>query len=146
MRLLCIHIFFEVYSLRGSDFPVAMNTLSIQILNSKFSPIKVIRTLCWLNRGFPGGTSGKESTSNSGDRRDTGSVPGSGREHGNPLQYSCLENPMNRGVWQATVNRVVLNLTWLKWLSAHTQTHTHTHTYMINYLCQKYQILGQTSV
>ena len=48
---------------------------------------------------------------NSGDIKDTviGSVPGSGRspggEHGNPLQYSCLENPMNRGTWRATVHR-----------------------------------------
>ena len=43
--------------------------------------------------------------------RDVGSIPGSGRSpggrHGNPLQYSCLENPMDRGAWQATVYRVV---------------------------------------
>ena len=42
-----------------------------------------------------------------GDLRDMGSFPGSGRSpgggHSNPLQYSCLENPMDRGVWQATV-------------------------------------------
>ena len=42
--------------------------------------------------------------------RDVGSVPGSGRSpgggHGNPLQYSCLENPMDRGAWQATVHGV----------------------------------------
>ena len=41
-----------------------------------------------------------------GDIRDVGSVPGSGRSlgggHGNPLQYSCLENPMDRGAWRAT--------------------------------------------
>jgi len=45
-----------------------------------------------------------------GDVRDSGSVSGSGRSpgggHGNPLQYSCLENPMNRGAWQATVHGV----------------------------------------
>ena len=40
---------------------------------------------------------------------------------------------------QATLNRVVLNLTWPKWLSKHTHT-------IINYMCQKYQVLGQTSV
>ena len=43
---------------------------------------------------------------NAGDIRDLGLIPGSGRSpgggHGNPLQYSCLENPMDRGVWQAT--------------------------------------------
>ena len=49
-----------------------------------------------------------ESTGYAGDNaRDRGSVPGTGRSpgggHGNPLQYSCLENPMDRGAWQATV-------------------------------------------
>ena len=45
--------------------------------------------------------------------RDTGSTPGLGESpgggHGNPLQYSCLENPMDRGAWQAAVNRVTKN-------------------------------------
>ena len=45
----------------------------------------------------------KESACNAGD---LGSVPGLGGRHGNPLQYSCLENPMNRGAWQATVHGV----------------------------------------
>ena len=53
--------------------------------------------------------SSKESASNAGDVRDVGSIPGSGRGpgggHGNPLQYSCLENAMDRGGWQATVHR-----------------------------------------
>ena len=44
-----------------------------------------------------------------GDSRDVGLIPGSGRSSaegsGNPLQYSCLENPMDRGAWQATVHR-----------------------------------------
>ena len=69
--------------------------------------------------GFPGGSDGKESICDAGDPvvvknmppsagdiRDTGSVLGSGRsprgEHGNPLQYSCLENAMDRGAWQAS--------------------------------------------
>ena len=47
---------------------------------------------------------------NAGDIRDVGLIPGSGRSpgggHGNPLQYSCLENPMDRGAWWATVHRV----------------------------------------
>ena len=50
----------------------------------------------------------KNSSANTGDIRDPGSVPGSGRYsgegNGNPLQYSCLENPMDRGVWQAIVH------------------------------------------
>ena len=47
--------------------------------------------------------SGKESACNAGD---TGSVPGLGRSPGNPFQYSCLENPMDRGAWWAAVHRV----------------------------------------
>ena len=47
---------------------------------------------------------------NAGDTRDAGSIPGlqrsPGEENGNPLQYSCLGNPMDRGAWQATVQRL----------------------------------------
>ena len=52
----------------------------------------------------------KNPPANAGDIRDSGSIPGFGRSpregHGNPLQYSCLENPMDRGAWQAAVHRV----------------------------------------
>ena len=52
-------------------------------------------------RGFPGGASGEEPLANAGDLRDVGLTPESGRfpgeGNGNPLQYSCLENPMDRG-------------------------------------------------
>ena len=52
----------------------------------------------------------KNPPTNAGDTRNSGSIPESGRslgeEKGNPLQYSCLENPMDRGAWQATVHRV----------------------------------------
>ena len=52
----------------------------------------------------------KNLSANAGDLRDLGLVPGSGRSlgggHGNPLQYSCLENPRDGGTWQATVHRV----------------------------------------
>ena len=54
------------------------------------------------------------------DVRDAGSIPGLGRSpgggHGNPLQYSCLENPMDRGAWKASAHRVTQSRTWLKWL------------------------------
>ena len=57
--------------------------------------------------GFPGGSAGKESALNVGD---LGSIPGLGRSpgegNGNPLQYYCLENPMDRGAWQAIVHGV----------------------------------------
>ena len=57
----------------------------------------------------------KNPTANAGDVRDVGSIPGSGRSPGvrndNPLQYSCLENPRDRGTWQATVHGVVKSWT-----------------------------------
>ena len=60
----------------------------------------------------------KNPLANAGDIKDAGSIPGLGRspggEHGNPLQYSCLENPVDRGAWRATVHRVAQNLTRLK--------------------------------
>ena len=59
------------------------------------------------------------------DTGDLGLIPGSGRSpgdgNGDPLQYSHLENPMDRGAWWATVHRVAQNLTQLKRLSAHTR-------------------------
>ena len=64
--------------------------------------------------GFPGGSDSKESTCREGD---LGSIPGSGRSpgegNGNPLQYSCLENSMDRESWQATVHGVAKNWTRL---------------------------------
>ena len=57
----------------------------------------------------------KNLPANAGDVRDAGSIPGLGRSpgggHGNPLQYSCLENPMDRGAWQATVHKVTQSQT-----------------------------------
>ena len=62
--------------------------------------------------GFPGGSDGKESACNAGD---LGSIPASGRSpgegNGNPLQYSCLENPMGSGAWQAIVHGVAKSQT-----------------------------------
>ena len=73
--------------------------------------------------GFPGGVSGKNRRASAGDIRDSGLIPGSGRPpgggHGNPLQCSCLENPMDRGAWPATVHGVAKSQTRLKWLSRH---------------------------
>ena len=65
--------------------------------------------------GFPGGTVVKNPSANAGDARDTGLIPGSGRSSGggndNPLQYSCLEDPMDRGPWQAIVHGVAKSQT-----------------------------------
>ena len=68
----------------------------------------------------------KESTCSAGDAGDTSLIPGSGRcpgeGHGNPLQYSCLVNPMDRGAWWATLHGVAGSRTRLKQLNTHTQT------------------------
>ena len=65
----------------------------------------------------PGGSVAKNLPPNAGDARDSGSIPGSGRSpgvgNGNPLQYSCLENSLNRGAWLATVHGVTKSQTWL---------------------------------
>ena len=64
-----------------------------------------------IEEGFPPRLAGKESTCNAGD---LGLILGLGRSlgegHGNPLQYSCLENSMDRGTWQETVHRVAEEL------------------------------------
>ena len=77
--------------------------------------------------GFPGGSVVKNLPANAGN---TGSVPGLGRStregNGTPLQYSCLENPMDREAWWATVHEVSKSQTQL---STHTHTHTHTRTH-----------------
>ena len=77
-------------------------------LNSYFLPIPI--TLCkneLTKSDFPGGSDSKASAYNVGD---LGSIPGSrrslGEGNGNPLQYACLENPMDGGAWQATVHGV----------------------------------------
>ena len=67
-----------------------------------------------LKLGFPGGSGGKEFVCNA---RDPGSIPGSGRPpgegNGNSLQYSCLENPKDRGGWQAAVHGITKSQTRL---------------------------------
>ena len=67
-----------------------------------------------LDLGFPGGSEGKASACNAGDKD---SIPGSGRSpgggNGNPLQYPCLENSMDRGAWRAAVHEVAKSRTRL---------------------------------
>ena len=77
----------------------------------------VIQVTCWTNKasrthmlGFPSGAVVKKLPANVGDARDAGSIPGPGRSlevgNGNSLQYSCLENSMDRGTWWAIVHGV----------------------------------------
>ena len=70
-----------------------------------------------LPLGFPDGSVVKNPPTNAGDIGDAGSIPGSerspGEGNGNPLWYVCLENPMDRGAWQAIVHRVAKSQTRL---------------------------------
>ena len=72
----------------------------------------------------------KNLSENAGDVRDTGLIRGSRRSpgggHGNPLQYSCLENSMDRGAWQATIHKVIKSKTQLKQLTMHTRVREKT--------------------
>ena len=67
---------------------------------------------------FPDGSAGKDSAYSARDTGDANSISGLGRSplggDDNSLQYPCLENPMNRGAWVATVKRVLKSLTWLR--------------------------------
>ena len=89
-----------------------------------------------IDAGFPGGSLVKNPPANAGDPGDTGSIPGSGRSpgggNGHPLQYSCLENSMDRGAWRATVHTghgVAKSRTQLS-------TYTHMqHTHNLRTLC-----------
>ena len=68
-----------------------------------------------MMKHFPGGSVVKNLPTNAGDTQGVGLIPGLGRspggENGKPLQYSCLENPMDRGAWQATVHGVAKSRT-----------------------------------
>ena len=67
----------------------------------------------------------KNPPASAGDKRDVGLIPGPGRSpgegRGNPLQYSCLENPMERGAWLVTVHGIAKSQAQLKRLSMHTR-------------------------
>ena len=91
--------------------------------------------------GFPGGSDGKESTYNEGD---LGSIPGLRRSpgggHGNPLQYSCLENPMHRGAWR--VQSMRSQRVGHDWQTKHMSVYTHMHKH--KFLIIKEKELGTT--
>ena len=84
--------------------------------------------------GFPGGSVVKNPHANAGGTRDMDAIPGLGRfpgeGNGKPLQYSCLNKSMDRGVRQGTVHGVAKSQTWLTHThTAHTHRHTDTHTH-----------------
>ena len=86
--------------------------------NQMYSMAKIIYI---VKQGFPGGAGGKDSACQCRlGIKDTSWIPGLGRSpgggNGNPLQYSCLENPMDRGAWRAIAHRVTKSQTQLKQL------------------------------
>ena len=112
-KLCCI----EQWLLLAKDF--------LQFLQQKFQAIERhllkkdnsgCRTMTWFWAGMFGGSNGKESACNAGD---SGLISGLGRSpgegNGNPPQYSCLENPMGRGAWKATVHGLAKSWTWLSY-------------------------------
>ena len=80
-----------------------------------------------------------------GDLRDVGLIPGSerspGEGNGNPLQYSCLENPMDRGAWWATVHWIEKSQTQLKWPSTHTHTLNEANLDLPRHNYHRFQIM-----
>ena len=80
----------------------------------------------------------KNTPVNAGDIRHAGSIPKSRRSpgggHGNPLQYSCLENLMDRGDWLAIVHGVAKSRTWLNQLSKHTHPLVTVHLGHVNWV------------
>ena len=108
------------YVLLIYDSPQARCTwwMSINVKHTNKYNFYFLVKLFWLPR-WCGGK--KNLLANTGDPGDPGSIPGLGRSpgvgNGNLLQYSCLENSMDRGVWQAAVHGAAKSRTWLKWLS-----------------------------
>ena len=118
-------------SLSGEDCLPAGSFGAAVGIRMNLRPPSLSDTACFRG-GFPGGPSGiKNSPANRGHVRDAGSIPGSGRScgggHGNPLQCSCLENPMHRGAWWATVHGVAQRQTQLSYCKDFTSLLTDTH-------------------
>ena len=88
----------------------------------KWAKFGVFICLLRILLGFPGGASGNEPSCQC-RRLETNWIPGLGRSlgggDGNPLQNTCLENPMKDRAWQATVHRVAKSWKWMKWLYMH---------------------------
>ena len=120
-RVGCYFLLQEIFLTQGSN----PRLLHWQVNHYHFSPLLLLllspkdiklnflstALFCWC---FPGGSVVKNPPANAGD---VGLIPGSGRSpgggNGNPLQYSCLENPMERGAWRATVYGVAKSQTQL---------------------------------
>ena len=123
------HLIVQLFSVAGQQYLEGMC-----IRNGRdYNLIKHISSIIYVcvcayvcihtHMGFPGGSDRKESAYNEGDLGlipRWGRYPGEG--NGYPVQYSCLENPMDRGAWWATAHEVTKSHTWLKRLSRHAWT------------------------
>ena len=112
----CFHSWFSFFSILSSFF-FFFGPLNWFLCNIWFM---FMCEFCWSSQMT---LVVKNLPANAGDVRDVSSIPGLGRSpgggRGNPLQFSCVENPMDWGTWQATVLGVTKNWTWLKWLHEH---------------------------
>ena len=115
----------ECPSVAGAVNLLLRREISLSVTKAKWArKVTVVDMLSGGKEGFPSGACGKE-------RANVGDVRGEGvrslgwedalEEGSNPLHYSCLQKPMDRGAWRAVVHRVTKNQTRLKWLSTHTQ-------------------------
>ena len=124
------------------------NSSSITYSHVKMLKISILVLRLWASQV----TLIKNPTTNAGDNRDTGSIPGSGRcreiGNGHPCQYYCLGNSMYRGAWQAKVHKVTESDTTERvcapaCMQTHshtltcTLTHTHTRTHFVEVLINK---------
>ena len=100
--------------------------------------MKQLRKSSLSHLGFPGSSVIKNlpACRRSGFHPWVRRCPGGG--HDNPLQYSCPENPMDRGTWWAIVHGVAKGQIQLKQLSTRTHTHTHTHTHNLSHLMHRH--------
>ena len=110
------HILQELFQSLSPIYPNTFLQYFYQNVSPRHCWYGTVRVVSW---GFPGGTSAKEHTcQGKWGTTDVGSVPGLGKSpavgNGYPLQYSCLENLMDRGAWCATIHGVAKSQTWLK--------------------------------
>ena len=115
-----LHLFNQVSRFTRNIFNSMANMgLSFRCRRLGFSPFLIcvcyhdnfLNSLCLGFLGFPGGASGKEPTCQCRRHKRPGSGRSPGEENGNSLQYSCLKNPMDRGIWQAIVHSITKSQT-----------------------------------
>ena len=98
----------------------------------------MIKTIPLFSKGFPSGSVVKNLPANAGDSRDWHLIPGLGRSpgggNGNPLQYSCLKIPMDKGAWWAIVHGVAKSQTRLRTEQAHMRLFSKPHLFIHSFI------------